>query len=454
MGTLDLMASESPEEAVWLFDKEKCDVLVCVRERHEPGPPSKKRIFDVPVIDSQGEGDVPRTQVEKKQAHFSQTVRVHTMSERLAKSPYFRVCLKEPWSKDQHKEDGSILQLPLETLLASPQGYRKCIEFLCSSQCCSPYMFSCPLEALDIYLASDHLLFKECAEACMDFLSAAPWSSEERKIIHETFSKSSIVPSKEVAARLGLSKEKPVSNLKDTLWDLYETCYYGETDVGEAYNPNQLFELIESVLKGPNTSSSNNWSKKAISEFLCEAANDCVEAMKSSEKNNLMLTNRSFLCWLRMTELLLDITDGKESVMAVASDEDLNEFLLPAVGIATSKSHVQSAENAALWGTIRKVVKLLIEIFKRVAEAKVILSASARTALVNHWVPWLESVRTNEMMCNANDMPILKGHIKMIIDTLGMDDGDLLSYLAHASMKSEYFLEGALKSWCSRLDQS
>eukprot|EP00250_Pteridium_aquilinum_P010233 c19231_g1_i1 orf=252-1592(-) len=445
------MASEASEEVIWLVDKDKCDVVVCLRERHDPTPPSKRRLV---MIDSEGEGDVARTQVEKKQARQFQTVMVYTMSERLAKSPYFRVCLKEPWSKEEHKQDGSIMQLPLETLLASPQGYRKCIEFLCSSQPCSPYMFSCPLEALDIYLASDHLLFKECAEACMDYLSAAPWSSDDYKIIHGTFLNSSIVPSKEVAARLGLSKEKPVSNLKAILWDLYETCYYGESDLGEGYEPAQLFELIENVLKELTTSSTPSiWSKKAISEFLYEATNDCVEAMKISDRDDSMLMNRSFLCWLHMTEQLLDITDGKESVMAVASDEDLNDFLLPAVKLFTSKSYPQSAECTAMWGTIRQVVKLLIQVFKRVAEAKVILSASARTSLVKRWVPWLESIRTNERVCDPNDMPILKAHVQTVIDTLGMDDSDLLSCLAHASMRSEYFLEGALKSWCSRLDQ-
>ncbi|KAI5064854.1 hypothetical protein GOP47_0019549 [Adiantum capillus-veneris] len=446
------MATEDailPEE-VWLADKERCDVVVCVKERQDPGPPFKKRLLGLQVTNSPAESSRARIHVEKKQVQQPQVVMVYTMSDRLAKSPYFRVCLKEPWSKEEYTEDGCTMALTLETLLASIQGYKKCIEILCSSQPCSPYMFSSPSEALDIYLASDHLLFKECSEACMDFISAAPWSSEEEKVIHGTFANSSIVPSREVAARLGLSKEKPVSNLKDTLWDLYESCYYGESE--DAYLPCQLFNLIEGVLKGlSSTSRSNVWSKKAISEFLYEAANDCVEAMKSSLRDEWMLTNRSFLCWLRMTELLLELTDGKESVMAVASDDDLCDFLLPALRVLTDKTYPPRTENA---GTVRQVVKLLIEIFKRVATAKVILSASARTSLVKRWVPWFESIRTNEKVCEANDMPILKAHIKTVIDTLGMDDGELLNILAHASMRSEYFLEGGFRSWCSRLDQS
>ncbi|KAH7366499.1 hypothetical protein KP509_18G081300 [Ceratopteris richardii] len=441
---------DAPEEIVWLADKDKCDVVVYVKERPDSGPPCKKRIVD--VKDVQGESSIPRTQIEKKYAQSFQIVRIYTISERLAKSPYFRVCLKEPWSRKAHDEDGSVVRLHLETLLASPQGYRKCIEFLCSSQPCTPYIFSSPLEALDIYLASDHVLFKECADACMDFLSAVPWSNEDAKIIHRTFSNSSIVPSKEVAARLGLSKEKPISNLKDTLWDIYESCFYSEFD--DSYPPAQLFRLIESLLQVPSRNSPNMWSRKAISEFLCEATNDAIEAMKLSEKDERMLMNKSFLSWLRMAELLLEITDGKESVMSVASDEDLCESLLPALRAFTERTYVQRTESTTIWTTIRQFVKLLIEIFKRVATAKVILSASARTSLVKRWVPWLESIRLNERLCDADDMPVLKTYIKSIIDTLGMDDGELLSFLAHASMRNDYFLEGALKSWCFRLDQS
>ncbi|MCO5567673.1 hypothetical protein L7F22_021367 [Adiantum nelumboides] len=452
MATEDAEDVTLPEE-VWLADKDKCDVVVCIRERLDPGPPCKRRLLDLQVTNSLADNSTARIQVEKKQVQQSQTVMVYTMSDRLARSPYFRVSLKEPWSKEEYTEDGSVMALTLETLLASPQGYKKCIESLCLSQPCSPYMFSSPLEALDIYLASDHLLFKECAEACMDFLSAAPWSNEDERVIHGTFANSSILPSREVAARLGLSKEKPISNLKDTLWDLYESCYY--SDSNDAYLPYQLFNLIEGVLKGlSSTDSSNVRSKKAISEFLYEAANDCVEAMKLSARDEWMLMNRSFLCWLQMTQLLLELTDGKESVMAVASDDDLCDFLLPALIQHTDKSTVPSTESASLWATVRQVAKLLIEIFKRVATAKVILSASARTSLVKRWVPWFESIRRNEKVCEANDMPILKAHIKTIIGTLGMDDGELLNILAHASMRSEYFLEGAFKSWCSRLDQS
>lgn len=444
------MASEAPEELlenVWLADKEICDVVVCVREKQDLGPPIKKRICDVPTSGSQGECDAARAQVEKKQAYQFQTIMVYTTSEGLAKSSYFKVCLKEPWCKQKQKEGGSIMQLPLETLMASPQGYQRCIEILCSSQPCLPNMFTCPLEALDIYLASDHLLFKECSKACMDYLSAAPWSSEDWNVIHETFSSSSIVPSEEVASRLGLSKEKSVLNLKDTLWSLYEDCYYAE---GEPYKSTQLFDLIDSLLQGLTMSNSNSWSKKAISEFLYDATADCVEAMIMSERGEWMLMNKSFLGWLRMTEMILDITDGKEAVKAVASDNDLHKLLLPALKIVSGKDNVLEMGNAAMWGVIRQLVKLLIEMFKRVAEAKVILPATTRFSLVQRWVPWLESVRTNEKVCDANDMHVLKTHIKNIIDTLGMDD-DVLSFLAHASMRSEYFLEGAFKSLCARL---
>lgn len=79
-----------------------------------------------------------------------------------------------------------------------------------------------------------------------------------------------------------------------------------------------------------------------------------------------------------MTELILDITDGKEAVKAVASDKDLHKLLLPALKIVSGKDNVLEIGNAAMWGVIRQLVKLLIEIFKRVAEANGVERSAGR----------------------------------------------------------------------------
>lgn len=444
--------SEDLVENIWLADKDRCNVVVCVREKPEMGPPIKKRICDVSASESNTKCDAVVTHV----SYRCRKIRVHTVFEGLASNPYFQTYLKESWCKQQEKE-GSSLELPLETLLASPQAYERCIEILCSSQPCSPRMFSCPLEALDIYLASDHLLFSECSAACMDYLAAAPFSNEERKVIYETFLTSGIKPSDEVAARLGLSKEKPARNLTETLWSIYKLSYFDDPygmdeDYPGGYNRVSRFHnLISSILEGHAMSDPNKSSKKAISEFLYRATADCVQKLKASMRvrDDAWVNDKSFAGWLHMMRLIVDITDGKEAVEAMACNKDLRDLFFPTLNnVLEEHGNLDPETRVLIW----QLVKLLVEVFKRVAEMKVMVSETTRSSLVMSWVPWLESIHENEKVCDATDMPILKDHINKIVETLSMDDDRVLGCLAHAAMNEEYFLAGAFKSWCERFD--
>lgn len=458
-----LKVFEDSIENIWLADHERCDVVVCVIEKSNVGPASKKRIL---VVSGCG-----------NYVHLGKKcIRLHTRSEDLVRSPYFETCLKESWCK-QKGEQRSLVELSLETLIASSQAYQRCIEILCSSEACSASMFSKPLEALGIYLASDHLLFEECSAACMEYLAAAPWSNEEMKVISETFSTSGIKPSEDMAARLGLPKEQACKNLSKTLWYLYKEAYtvdeMDELHPGGSDRLNRFQGLISHLLKGLEMEDSNKMRKKTVLEFLHKATDDCVQELRDidlSEEDDWVYNNH-FQGWLYMNELIMEISDGKKVVEAMALNEDLHKMffqtfynilaernryeLLHNAGISYHNAYVRSIytiDLPHLMHMVVKVVMLMAEGFRRVAETEIILPELTRNSLIMKWVPWLEKYHTNEKICESVDMPALKVHISKILQTLSMNDEDVLITLAEGAMNEDYFLEGAFKAWFDRLD--
>ncbi|MCO5551577.1 hypothetical protein L7F22_005082 [Adiantum nelumboides] len=119
--------------------------------------------------------------------------------------PYFQtLSLREAWQQSEGKPGSgkvcTILMLECPAY-CSPDDYLACFKFLV--QLDPPEMLiKSILAAAKIMRYADHLLFEVCADKCMKYLAAAPWSEEEERAIRDAVSGMGLPLSPDLAARL------------------------------------------------------------------------------------------------------------------------------------------------------------------------------------------------------------------------------------------------------------
>lgn len=99
---------------------------------------------------------------------------LHLHSIVLRKSEFYNTLLSERWSLEKTK--------PFEITVPSRYSgeiYIKCIQLMYSSHAGKPLRFSNVDEALAILPVASELLFQQCMEECMKYLSAVPWSTKQ-----------------------------------------------------------------------------------------------------------------------------------------------------------------------------------------------------------------------------------------------------------------------------------
>lgn len=153
-------------------------------------------------------GDHSTTDVKLKFIHTDgtgyQRNPLHVHSNVLRKSEYYDTLLCERWSLEKKQ--------PFEFTVPSRYNdeiYIKCIQLMYSSHAGKPLSFSNVDEALAILPVASELLFQQCMDEYMKYLSAVPWSTYQEVKLRALLLSLEINILGDLSDRLGISQCKP-----------------------------------------------------------------------------------------------------------------------------------------------------------------------------------------------------------------------------------------------------
>lgn len=157
---------------------------------------------------------------------------LHVHSNVLRKSEFYNTLLSERWSLEK-KEPFEITV----TSRYSGEIYIKCIQIMYSFDAGKPLSFSNVDEALAILPVASELLFHQCMDECMKYLSAVPWSTKQEVKLRALLLSLEINILGDLSDRLGIGQCKPdlrgLDMLEQTLQKMLSTISSGLFDDGE-----------------------------------------------------------------------------------------------------------------------------------------------------------------------------------------------------------------------------
>lgn len=159
-------------------------------------------------------------------------------SHALRRSEFFEARLSERWAAGEHSNP---LQITLDTENGRESStYVRCIQLLYVPDRVKHTSFRDVQDALGILEVAAEFLFHDCVDACMRYLEAVPWTSEDENAIRASIVNLHLQASPDLAARLRTTESSAVDTMEVVLGQLLARVTSGA--------PSKARDITERVL--------------------------------------------------------------------------------------------------------------------------------------------------------------------------------------------------------------
>eukprot|EP01018_Ginkgo_biloba_P038953 Gb_33960 [translate_table: standard] len=358
----------------------------------------------------------------------------------LKKYDFFEAMLSDRWSSGPR---------PLQLRLTNSDNfdtYVKCLQLLYLSEAEKRLSFTRVEETLGVLEIASELMLKDCVDACMHYLQAVRWTSEENVQIRALVAALQLHPSPDLAARLGVSECgaacEHVKVMEEILGELLYLVSNGA--------PPRTLEITERIiLANLDVNSPRALADVTMLALLKEILNN-IDALKIQLRslgqiyygnNAEKFTVVSFaLQWLLRPMLSLQVFET--AVATFAEEHDLAQVLL---------------NSPPRHPFIATLLDILVTMLHSLGNGVVICSRSVRLSFLTTWLPVIQKLtndrRNNEVKFPAN---LVEG-LRDVIETLPLiDQKQIYKAWINACLKPSKAnpdLSMSFESWYNNLRQ-
>lgn len=375
------------------------------------------------------------------QSPEDETLTLHVHAHVLRRSSeFFDARLSERWDL----EDSRPLQLVLPEC-RNIDSYKRCIELMYSPDKVKHSFFASVLDALEILEVAAELLFHECVSACMCFLEAVPWTSEDEIAIRTSSSTLHLQVTSDLAARLctfgSIPGCKPIEIMKDVLGDLLSIVSNGISPKARDITK----RVLQTNAEFPAFAAVNEMALLKELHNNLDLLKVHLRKFANSLSWNAHLVNiaSSALCWVIHELFVLNIADV--AVKTFAEEKELAQVM------------ISRPYRNPFTDTLFSILVLMLQALQ---SGEVIISRSVRLSLVKTWLPAVA-----ELVNDSDDVVKLKeSHYDLekglctIIGTLPLvDQLEIFQTWIGTCLKGRKGwpdLSAAFDFWCDKLRQA
>ncbi|MCO5584524.1 hypothetical protein L7F22_038452 [Adiantum nelumboides] len=283
---------------------------------------------------------------------------VGATSSLLSKIPYFAAGLSEHW-KQQHEETISSTSDPKQIIAlslhcaaqTSPQDYVACFKFLTNNV--NDMQMESVSAAVRIMRCADHTLFQECAEQCMAYLAAMPWSDKEEVVIRDAVSLMGLPPSSDLCQRLHPDKYIDGPKIfKDLVTDYIVRS--------QSFSHRQLEALVKDALTKPPSELVSTFYVPTFIEVWSVLSRELIQYM-AAERNgsctwSLAVQAKKTDKWICLTRVLARHAQMKAKLAKVIA---LNspQFSTLILAIQNEVEDLKSSSKDNLAGLVTSILE-------------------------------------------------------------------------------------------------
>lgn len=313
----------------------------------------------------------------------------------------------------------------------------------------SPSSFENVAHAIEVLPVAAQLVFQECVDVCMRYLTVMPWNAVNLSEIRSAVAAFQIAPTPDLAARLGtfgtLAKDSALDALKRVLETLLlKSMQMDQPELLESKvleNRSAFERLLKVSMKGPTVSKS---VAGVVKDVMYEALRRAVEDFRQHCRIPHIYKDEEFsiagkgLFWLLNS--LVDFGIAEDATRTIFIDRSFSQMLF---GIWP---HVTTDYTYSGLNFIQDTCNVLVRYLEIVAKGEIWLENSVRLALVEAWLP--ELVAIDFCIFEATKKSVDKA-LNGVLKTLPPLEQE--AYLSKWPTQNWPNLSEAFDAWCSTM---
>ncbi|GLJ14436.1 hypothetical protein SUGI_0233440 [Cryptomeria japonica] len=287
------------------------------------------------------------------------------------KSEYFRVSLSDRWAANNPGSSPTKTILRIEDCQEDMAAWQECLRLMYSDTLALK-TFGSVREALNILAVSARLVFTDCTEACLKYLTNVAWSTHEEREIRDILETLDIPAPSDLQERLSSSEtqEEIESSLKQALLIVLSSSHSSL----ESFLI--LKSAIDSMQPGKRVYLLND---PVIISAWRDALVNCLKVIESILQG---LNQRFFSSKVRQVYAIEEVTHWiLDKGLRFQAGDPLLKVLAGAKGL------VQMTIEVSNWVDIGMVFEMLKRIFVIIGNGEAVCSRLGRQGMLFTWIP-------------------------------------------------------------------